>query len=75
MKKTLILLLIAVSFSACSKAKEGADKLVEDVQDSYKKVAEEVTAVKDKTIETVNDIETAVDKVKEAKAAVKEVTE
>lgn len=76
MKKYLILsltLLALFNFSACSKAKEQADQLIEDTKASYGKAAEEVVKVKDKTIETVNDLQNAAKEIKEATDAVKKI--
>lgn len=76
MKKYLILnltILILLSLSACNKAKKQADQLIEDTKASYDKAAEEVVKVKDKAIETVNDLQNAAKKIKEATDAVKEI--
>lgn len=76
MKKPLILslaVLTLLSFAACSKAREQADQLIKDTKTSYDKAAEEVSKVKDKTVETVNDIQNAAKEIKEATDAVKKV--
>lgn len=78
MKKPLILsltVLTLLSFSACNKAKEQADQLIKDTKTSYDKAAEEVTKVKDKTVETVNDLQNAAKEIKEATEAVKKITD
>lgn len=76
MKKYLILnltILTLLSLSACSKAKEQANQLIEDTKTSYDKAAEEVVKVKDKTIETINDLQNAAKEIKEATDAVKKI--
>lgn len=76
MKKYLILnltILTLLSLSACSKAEEQADQLIEDTKASYDKAVEEVVKVKDKAVETVNDLQNAAKEIKEATDAVKEI--
>ena len=78
MKKYLILSLAALtlfSFQACGKAKEQAGQLIKDTKTSYDKAAEEIVKVKDKTIETVNDLQNAAKAITEATEAVKKVTD
>lgn len=68
MKKLLSIIGILITFSGCS-------NVVENGKKSYDKTVDELGKAKDKTVETVNDINTAIDTVQDAKQAIKEVTE
>ncbi len=81
MKKLNKVLLAIISifaftlFTACNSAKEKASIVIDDTKASYDKAAAEVKAIKDKTVETINEIENAAKEVQEATDAVKKITE
>ncbi len=80
--KNIITIIISLGLLTACGIKEGAVEIGEDIQNSYDNVVEEVGEVSDKinetkakAEETIDDINTAVDKVKDAKEAIDEITE
>ena len=84
MRKFLILFSSVLILSACSldSLRNETDTVIQDGKESYQKIADEaqeiqqtILTTKNKIDETVADIENALQKIEEAKEALKEVTE
>ena len=70
-----LIFVIAISLTGCKTVKDETSALLEDTKKSYDNVVEEAQKVKNKTVETINDIENAAKEVKEATEAVKKIND